>query len=204
MGGNDLRGAAPLLAAAFLLAASCSFDYSQSELSEKMSEEIPNTILENFQHTIVQDGKPAFRLSAKRAESFDSKKETRLKDVSFVEYDSRTGEPITAGTATSAIFFGDTENAELSGSISFYSKRNESGLEGGYLYWDNAKKTLEGRRDRLITITTDDGSVIKGEGFTADARRRSMDFSGHTTGYFEMKNQGDGEDSDREAGEARK
>jgi LPS export ABC transporter protein LptC len=201
MRGNDLRFATALIAAAFLLAASCSFDYSQSELSDKMSEEIPNTILENFQHTIVQDGKPSFRLSARRAEAYDSKKETRLKDVSFVEYDSRTGEAITAGTATSAIFFGDTENAELSGSISFYSKRNESGLEGGYLFWDNEKKTLEGRRDRLITITTDDGSVIKGEGFTADARRRSMNFSGHTTGYFETKDSEEDKGSDSVAGE---
>ncbi len=179
--------------------AACTFNYGEADLSDKMSEAVPNTVLENFQHTVMQDGKPAFRLSAARAETYDAKKETRLKGVSFVEYDSRTGEPITAGTAASAVFFGDSENVELSGAIFFYSKRNKFSLEGGYLYWDNAKKTLEGRRDRLITLEGDDGSVIRGEGFTADARRRSMSFSGHTTGTFIVEDEEEGDASSKSA-----
>jgi LPS export ABC transporter protein LptC len=164
------------------LSAGCSFDYGQASIKEKISEEIPNSILFNFEHTVVENGKPAFRLNAERAEFFDGRKETRLANVSFVEYDSRTGEAISAGRSAQAVFYAETEDAELSGDISVYSKRSEAGLSGGYLYWDNAKKTLEGRRDRLITITRDDGTEIRGEGFTADARRRSMSFSGRAEG----------------------
>ena len=179
MGRNELLVA---LAAAAALAAGCSFDYGQSSVKDQISEEIPNSILLNFEHTVVQDGKPSFRLNAERAEFYDGKKETRLKNVSFAEYDPKTGAAISTGRSTQAIFYDDSEDAELSGDIVVYSKRSEAGLSGGYLYWDNAKKTLEGRRDRLITITRDDGTEIRGEGFAADARRRSMSFSGRAAG----------------------
>lgn len=161
---------------------SCSFDYGEASLSKDMAEEIPNAVLDAFEHSVVEKGNVIFRLQAKRAAIYETKKETRLTDVSFAEFDAETGEAMTSGHSSSAVFFSSTENAEFSGEIEFYSKRNKAGLNGGYLYWDGKKKTLEGRRDRLISISKDDGSLIKGEGFSADAVKRSFSFSGRTTG----------------------
>jgi LPS export ABC transporter protein LptC len=173
---------------AFVLAVcACSFDYGDVKLEDNLSEETPNSILLNFQHTVVENGKILFRLNALKASIYDTLKETRLTNVSFAEYDPETGAAVTSGRATSAIFFSESENAELSGDISFYSKRNEAGLEGGYLYWDNSKKTLEGRRDRLISILKDDGSIVKGEGFSANAKKRTFSFSGRTSGVLITK-----------------
>jgi LPS export ABC transporter protein LptC len=193
--------AAALLAAS-LLSGACSFDYGQASLGERLSEDLPNTVLENFEHTVVQDGKPIFRLMAARAETYDTRKETRLREVSFVEYDQRDGQAVTAGRADSAVFFSDTEDAELSGSISFYSKRSGAGLEGGYLYWDAERKVLEGRRDRLITITRDDGSSIRGEGFSADARHRSVSFTGRTSGSIVVADEESGGGADEDGASA--
>lgn len=171
--------------------ASCSFDYGAASLGNGMSDETPNAILQDFQHYVVENGSVIFRMNARQASTFETLKETRLKDVSFAEFDSRTGEALTSGHASDAKFFSATEDAEFSGDIVFYSKRNETGLSGGYLYWDSKKKTLEGRRDRLIAITKDDGSVLKGEGFSADAVKKSFSFSGHVSGTMVVSDDSD-------------
>jgi len=147
-----------------------------------MSDQTPNAILQNFEHCVVENGSVIFRMNAQQASTFEALKETRLKDVSFAEFDPQTGKALTSGRASDAKFFSASEDAEFSGDIVFYSKRNETGLSGGYLYWDSKKKTLEGRRDRLISINKDDGSVIKGEGFSANAVKKSFSFSGHVSG----------------------
>jgi len=172
----------PLMAVFAACLASCSFDYGAASLGEGMSDQTPNAVLQDFRHCVVEDGSVIFRMNAKQASTFETLKETRLKDVSFAEFDPQTGAALTSGRASDAKFFSATEDAEFSGDIVLYSQRNEVGLSGGYLYWDSKKKTLEGRRDRLISITKDDGSIIKGEGFSADAVRKSFSFSGHVSG----------------------
>ncbi len=180
--------------------AACSFDYGEAKLKDSMEENIPNSILSNFEHTVVDKGQVIFRLNAKEASVFDSLKQTKLSGVSFAEYERNTGKALTSGRASSAIFFTNTESAELSGEILFYSKRNEAALEGGYLYWDNERKTLEGRRDRLISITKDDGSIIRGEGFTANARKRSFSFSGRATGSIQVEDEEEEQSADEADG----
>jgi hypothetical protein len=178
--------AAALMAFFIACAASCSFDYGAASLGDGMSDQTPNAELRDFEHCVVENGSVIFRLNAKQASTYETLKETRLTDVSFAEFDPQTGEALTSGKATDAKFFTATEDAEFSGDIEVYSKRNEVGLSGGYLYWNSKKKTLEGRRDRLISISKDDGSVIKGEGFSADAVKKSFAFSGHTSGIIKI------------------
>ncbi len=189
------------LGLAFALLASCSFNYDAASFNEKMSEQTPNVVLDDFEHCVVEDGAVIFRLNAKQASTYETLKETRLKDVSFAEFDPATGEALTSGKSTDAKFFSATEDAEFSGEIQVYSKRNQVGLSGGYLYWNSKKKTLEGRRDRLISISKDDGSVVKGEGFSADAVKKSFAFSGHVSGTLVVPE--DEEDANASPGSAK-
>jgi LPS export ABC transporter protein LptC len=191
MGKNKARGAAILrviiLTAPMCLFA-CRFNYGELNVSDALAKSIPDIVLENYESTSVDNGKVIFRIAAKRAELFEAMKETHLSDVSFAEYDSSDGAVITSGRAATAVYFTDTENAEISGDLYVYSRKNGASLEGAYLYWDKAKKTLVGRRDRLITIKKDDGSLLKGEGFSADAKTRSIEYLGHAEGQIFLEN----------------
>ena len=61
-----------LIVPAFLfLVSACSLDYGVA-LGEDLDERIPDTVVFNFVHTIVENGSPRFRLSAQRAEAFRS------------------------------------------------------------------------------------------------------------------------------------
>jgi LPS export ABC transporter protein LptC len=167
-------------AAAILLAASCEMP---SDAIPPGAEDLPSTILWNFQHTIVKKGLPQFRIVADRAENYDDKRMTKLFDVGFVEYDEKSN-ALTAGSSDTAVMYTDTENVELDGVIDCRSNRDGLEIQARYLYWDNQKKLLRSRTELQVTIKKDDGSSIRGSGFQADGRSRDYGFSSDVTGYY--------------------
>ena len=116
----------------------CSLDYSQVSVTEEMSKEIPDSVLHNFSYTKVEGGSPAYEIEAEQAEFYSEQDRTYINQLEFREYDD-DGELITEGKAESAVFFTDSENAELEGSLSFYSATEEATVATDYLYWDNEK-----------------------------------------------------------------
>lgn len=166
-----------------LFLVTCSLDYSDVYLTEAMAEEIPDSILENFSYTTVREGEPAYRLEADRAEFFDEKKTTYLEGVLFREFDG-SGELLTEGSGDRAVYFTETENAELDGELRFYSAKEEATVTTDYLYWNNEEKILTGRPEGRVRIVEDSGSQIDGLGFEADVRTKSVDFSGRVTGTY--------------------
>jgi LPS export ABC transporter protein LptC len=166
------------------LLASCSMDYGALKSPDQLEEDIPNTVVFKFEHTVVDGGDILFRLKAEKGETYETKKITKLEGVEFSEFSRGSSDPVTTGTAESAVFYNDSENAELSGNLVFTSKSEDATLSTGYIFWNNDKKTLEGRTDQLVTVTKSDGSRLRGEGFSADARTKSFAFSGHVEGSY--------------------
>ena len=169
-----------LLLCALCALAACSLDYEQAEITEELSDEIPETVLLDFTHTVVEDGRPVFIISAERAENYTERKQTVLSEVSFAEYDS-DGEAVTEGVADSAIFFTDTENAELRGNISFYSAAEEGRVEAEYLEWNREERELTSNPTDPVLLENESGSRIRGSGFRADFTLKQIEFSGKTT-----------------------
>lgn len=165
------------------LVLSCSLDYTGAYLVDEMSEEIPDSVLISFTHTAVRAGVPAFQLSAGRAAVYESRQETIMEDVRFREFD-RNGEIATEGRAGEAVIFTDTENAEISGDIEFYSHAEEATFTTEYLFWDNERKRLTSREEYPVTIKEDSGSEIQGSGFEANVRKKEVTFSGPVSGRF--------------------
>lgn len=160
---------------------SCRFDYEETIMAEDLAEEVPQTILKNFSQVMVKDSVPAFYIEAEESSTFDKKKETLFKSVLFMEYDE-DGNVVTEGRADNAKMFNETESVELRGSLSFNSKREESSLNGEYLFWDNENSTLTGRDDDEIRIVDKDGSEISGKGFYANSKTKTIRFSSDVSG----------------------
>ena len=161
----------------------CSLDYSQVSVADEMEDTIPDSVLEDFNYTIVRGGTPTYLLEADVAEFFQEREETHLGGLVFRELDE-TGSLVTEGTADEAVYFTATENAELEGSLSFFSAVEEATINSDYLYWDAENKLLVGRADGEVSIRSESGSGLDGVGFEADIRRRFVDFSGEVSGTF--------------------
>lgn len=171
-----------------LIFAGCSLDYSSSFLSDDMSEDIPDSILTEFIHTSVKNGLPVFRLYAGKAAMYNKKEETQLSEIIFIEYDGK-GEVITEGSAESAVFFTESEDAEFWGNLYFYSLAEEASFSAPYLFWSNTEKKLTGNDNDQVFIQQDTGTAVRGIGFEAQARTRQVTFSGAVTGTYVIEDE---------------
>jgi hypothetical protein len=180
----------------FSLVSACSLDYGAA-LGENLDERIPDTVIFNFVHTIVENGSPRFRLSAERADAFRSTRTLKLVGVSFVEYERAAPGPdgsrstavpvvVAEGRADSAVFNTESESADLTGNVRVRSARDGVAVSSAFIRWDGEARLLEGPSESVTTIQDDDGSRVSGAGFKADAARRSFGFSERTTGYYSL------------------
>jgi LPS export ABC transporter protein LptC len=159
----------------------CSLDYKAGAESEKLEEQIPDTILINFKHVIVENNKKVFQIEAEEALIFNKNKVTLLKGIHFLEYD-KTGNIITEGKADNARFHTDTENAEIWGSVYCYSVKEGAEIYTPSLSWEKETRILKAEPEELVRINKDDGSFIQGRGFMADLRRKSLSYLSQVLG----------------------
>jgi LPS export ABC transporter protein LptC len=176
--------AAVAVTATFLAACSLAGYAAQAPESEK---EFPTAVFSGYSHTVVVRGKRNFELKADRAELYETSKKTILSGVSFSEYDTDTGKLLSLGRADDAIYHTDTKDAEFFGDVRLESKKQDAVLQGEYLRWIDKNKRLEGRLDRMVTISRADGSRVSGAGFEADTRKRAFSFCGSVEGRIESK-----------------
>jgi len=180
---RDITGMTILAIACCVLSA-CSLDYGTG-LASELGEGVPDMVVTGFSHTIVENGSPRFRIEADRGESYQALATMKLVGVQFAEYAADGSGAIAAeGRADSAIFYTDTESAELSGAVSFRSAHEGVTVTSGYLKWNGQTRVLESRAETVTTLKKDDGSGLSGSGFSADAARRSFVFRNRVAGRY--------------------
>ena len=161
----------------------CSLDYQAAMGEDTLSEDIPDMIMSGFNHVVFSGGTPSFRLYAGEAQSYTKIKKTLLTDVFFQEMDAE-GKVITEGSATKAVFFTDTENAEFSGDIKVYSLKEETFITTDYLYWNDAERLLTGPEEGWVHLKQDSGTELEGIGFVGDLSSKTFFFSKDVSGVY--------------------
>lgn len=177
-----------LLAAAVALFSACSLDYERARVEESLAGQTPQTVLLDFTHTVVSRGRVWVILEASRAETFGESKTVVLRDVHFREFDEQ-GELVTEARAERAVFHSDTEDAELQGSITIYSPEEGGSLQADRLSWTHAGRRLAAGEGMAVRLEKDDGSFVEGLGFSADFRRKKLEFSSRVRGSYVWKDE---------------
>ncbi|HKK64914.1 MAG TPA: LPS export ABC transporter periplasmic protein LptC [Clostridia bacterium] len=171
------------LLAALLLGGGCSLNYSESEMAESLSEELPNSIIRNYRFVDIRSGRSSFRIYAAEARMYHKAHKTELKDLFFQEINAE-GKVVTEGEAARATIFTQTDDVEMHGDISFSGAAQEATIISNYLFWNNEERRLEGNPDQTVTIIKADGSRIRGKGFSADAAGQRVEFSEAVEGIY--------------------
>jgi len=178
---NEAR--AVLLSILLLSGLSCSLDYEQARVAESIPGQIPETILFEFTHTVVSDGRVWVILEAQRAETYAERNEIILEDVFFREY-GEEGNLLTEARAERAVFATDSEDATVSGSIQIYSHEEQASLQASRISWVSEGRRLIADDGQTVRLQKDDGSYVEGEGFFADFRRKKLEFSSRVRGSY--------------------
>jgi LPS export ABC transporter protein LptC len=173
----------PVLVLLQLLFVSCSLDYEQARVAESIPGQTPETILIDFTHTVVSGGRVWVVLEAERAETYSERKEIVLEGVYYREYDEE-GNLLTEAQAEKAVFSTDSEDATVSGSIVIYSPEEQAALQASRLSWTREGRRLVADDGQTVRLQKDDGSFVEGQGFSADFRRRKLEFSSRVRGSY--------------------
>ncbi|MBN2552695.1 MAG: LPS export ABC transporter periplasmic protein LptC [Spirochaetales bacterium] len=178
-----MKAVKPLWLSLVALLVSCSLDYEQARVAESIPGQIPETILFDFTHTVVSGGTVWVVLEAERAETYSERKEIVLQGVTFREYDDQ-GRLRTEARADRAVFNTDSEDATVSGSIRIYSPEEQASLQAGKLTWTREGRRLLAEEGQTVRLQKDDGSYVEGWGFSADFRRKKLEFSSRVRGSY--------------------
>jgi LPS export ABC transporter protein LptC len=178
---STTRAFLPTLLLPLLL--SCSLDYEQARVAESISGQIPETILLDFTHTVVSGGRVWVVLEAERAETYGERNEIILENVLFREYDQE-GNLLTEAQAQYAVFAMDSEDATVSGAIRIYSHEEQASLQASRLSWIREGRRIVADDGQTVRLETDEGSFVEGEGFSADFRRKTLEFSSRVRGSY--------------------
>ncbi len=178
-----MNKARPFLVLLQLLFISCSLDYGQARVAESIPGQTPETILIDFTHTVVSGGRVWVILEADRAETYSERKEIVLEGVYFREYDEE-GNLLTEAQAERAVFSTDSEDATVSGSIVIYSPEEKAALQASRLYWTREGRRLVAEDGQTVRLQKDDGSFVEGQGFSADFRRKKLEFASRVRGSY--------------------
>ena len=162
----------------FILLSSCTFDYGDSESSDKT---MPDLIMENVEYVRVRSADPIARFQAERAERYERQNIMTLENFTFEQYGDR-GETInafgSAGYATVEIESGDIF---MEKGILIEIDSEDIIIETSQIEWRDSQRVLLSGDDEVY-IYQHNGSMITGYNLRADARRRSWEFSGGITG----------------------
>ncbi len=172
-----------IMAGACLALAGCSMDYRATEVAEKVAEGIPDTVAVGIVHKIYKNGHLSLILEASRAETFNAQKKTVLTGAHFEELDDK-GAVATEGRAGLIVYHSDTENAEISQSVSVRSASEKAIVSADALSWENKPKRLNATPGETVVIRKDDGTFIQGTGFAGDFRTRQVTFGGPVEGKY--------------------
>jgi LPS export ABC transporter protein LptC len=165
-----------------ILSITCSLDYSEADLSESFSEDIPDIIIEGYEAVEIRKNSPSLKIEAGKALFYNQKEETHLSDVDFYNY--KDNEITSHGRTENAILKMKSGDANMSGGILIESAEDESRLTAESLNWKDQEKTLTSGLDEKVQVIDKDGSTLEGKGFSADIKSKSIIFEGEISGAF--------------------
>ena len=174
--------ASAALASAMLLAG-CSFDYRSTELDEELAEEVPNTVLNGVEHTVMSGDRVTAVLRIDRVESYDERDLLILSGIHFTEFDA-DGVVVTEARADRAEYHSKTGDARAEGSVVVSSNREDARIIATGLNWSDSERMLTGDDGAEVELERGDGSRLAGAGFEADVARRIIRFLGPVSGTW--------------------
>ena len=172
--------ASAALASAMLLAG-CSFDYRSTELDEELAEEVPNTVLNGVEHTVMSGDRVTAVLRIDRVESYDERDLLILSGIHFTEFDA-DGLVITEAWAERAEYRSKTGDARAEGSVVVSSDREDARITATGLNWNDTERMLTGDDGAEVVLEWGDGSRLAGVDFEADVARRIVRYLGPVSG----------------------
>ena len=165
----------------FLITLSCTFDYGESNSSER---ELPDLVMVNVEYIRVRSADPIARVQAERAERYEKQGIMKLQNFTFEQYGDRGNEVNTQGGAGNASVDINTGDITMTNSVRLEVESEDIILETNQLEWKDETHIISTGEEEEVNIYRENGTNFIGVGLTADTRKRSFEFSGNVSGSY--------------------
>lgn len=176
-----------------LASVACTFNYG---MMQEEGEEYPDLVMDELEFVRVREGAVTLRIQAEQAARWEDSRRMEMEQMRFVQYADRDGNVGATGSAGKARVMLDSGDVALSGGVQLIVERDDLWIETAALNWSDKDRVLLGQDNELVLIKRSDGSIIRGESFGANARRRSWEFAGPLTGYYVADQESDEDEAE--------
>jgi LPS export ABC transporter protein LptC len=176
----------------FLITLSCTFDYGETEASER---ELPDLIMTNVEYIRVRSSDPIARIYAERAERYEKKGVMKLENFTFKQYGEKGTEVNTMGSAGNASVDINSGDIQMTNGVRLEVESEDIIIETNQLDWKDETHILSTGTEDEVNIYRENGTHFTGIGLTADTRRRTFEFLNDVSGSYIQE-----EDEDEEIG----
>ncbi len=160
------------LTAIFFLFSGC----REKDIEEKLPQQFPSIILENFSITETKQGKKLWTLNAARARVFD--KIIKVDTIKIKFYDENEA-VFSLLNAPRGVLDTKSHNIQALDSVTVYTD-DSTKLFTKSLFWNNDSARI--LTNDHIRIVKKDGTVIEGEGLKTDPGLKKIEIIGSTKG----------------------
>jgi len=176
---NPLHGIICILF--FLITLSCTFDYGETESSER---ELPDLVMVNVEYIRVRSADPIARVQAERAERYEKQGVMKLENFTFEQYGDKGHEVNTQGGAGNASVDINSGDITMTNGVRLEVESEDIVIETSQLDWKDETHILSTGEKDEVDIYRENGTHFVGTGLTANARSRSFEFLGGVGGSY--------------------
>ncbi|MDR0442974.1 MAG: LPS export ABC transporter periplasmic protein LptC [Treponema sp.] len=169
------------ICAIFLFAASCTFNYGDTDSTD---DDQPDLIMDDVEYIRIRSADPIARFRAERAERFEKRRIMELLNFTFEQYGERGEEVNAFGKAGNASVDIDTGDISMGGGVRIDVESEDIIIETNRLEWKDEEKTLSTGESDQVFIFQENGTNFTGIGLFADSRRRTWRFFGNVGGTY--------------------
>ncbi|MCL2184385.1 MAG: LPS export ABC transporter periplasmic protein LptC [Treponema sp.] len=164
-----------------LFTASCTFDYGETDGSERES---PDLIMENVEYVRVRSYDPIARFQAERAERYEKQGIMKLQNFIFEQYGEKGEEVNAYGKAGYASIVIGTGDISMDNGVRIEVESEDIILETKQLEWKDEPRILSTPETSEVNIYQENGTHFIGTGLYAETRSRKWEFKNQVTGIF--------------------
>jgi len=176
---NPILGALCILF--FLITLSCTFDYGETEDSQR---ELPDLVMLNVEYIRVKSADPIARVQAERAERYEKQGVMKLENFTFEQLGDKGQEVNTQGGAGNALLEINSGDITMTNGVRIAVESEDIILATEKLDWKDETHILSTGAEDKVDIFRENGTHFIGTGLTANARTRSFEFSGGVDGNY--------------------
>jgi LPS export ABC transporter protein LptC len=159
----------------------CTFDYGENE-SENEGQ--PDIVMNDVEYVRVRDGFPVVRFKAETVERYEDLNAMELERFTFEQFESRGDKVNAIGSAENASIELESGNIHMSNGVQIDVDSEDLTISTKTLDWQDHDRQLSGGENEAVDIRRSDGTSFMGWGFSANARKRTWEFTSGVEGFY--------------------